>query len=106
MAQLSGDDKRLVIEICDFFYPGNPPASVTDELAELAAEMLHEALKASKALDSVPRPAGFKPGIAWLVKEAVKAFWRTTGKQKIYEIARRTVALKYRSAYELAKAGA
>lgn len=105
MAQLSGDDRRFVIEICVFFYPGNPPASVTSELADLSAEMLYEALKASKALDLVPRPAGFRPGLLWLVKEAVKAFWRTTGQQKIYETARRAVAVKYRSAYELAKAG-
>lgn len=67
--------------------------------------MLHEALNASKAMDFVPRPAGFKPGIGWLISQAVQMAWRASGKQRIYEAVRRAVALKYRSRYELAKLG-
>jgi hypothetical protein len=40
-----------------------------------------------------------------LLSQAIQIFWRTTGKQRIYEIIRKTVALKHRSEYEIALAG-
>ncbi|MFQ6032449.1 MAG: hypothetical protein ACE5K2_05955 [Candidatus Zixiibacteriota bacterium] len=103
MAELDADDKKMVTEILTFFYPDNLPRSVNDKLADLAARMLYAALKKSKALDLVPRPPGSKPGISWLIKQAVKTFWRKARKQKIYSIARTSVARDFRSEYELAK---
>jgi hypothetical protein len=67
--------------------------------------MLNEALTASKAMDFVPRPAGFKPGVVWLISQSVQIAWRRQGKQKIYEAVRRTVALKYKSHYAIAQFG-
>jgi hypothetical protein len=70
---MSPADEQHVKDVLRFFYPDEaPPAQVSDEVGNLAAEMLHEALLGSKAMDFVPRPAGFKPGLAWLVSQAVQ----------------------------------
>ena len=100
-------EEQYVRDVLKFFYPDLSPAqTINPELADLSAQMLKEALEGSKAMDLVPRPAGFKPGVAWLLLQAVQMFWRTRGKQRIYEAIRRTVALKHRSDFELAKATA
>ena len=103
---MSPEDERHVKDILKFFYPDQvPPTQISDEVGNVAAEMLHEALQGSKAMNLVPRPAGFKPGFVWLLSQAVQIAWRSQGKQRIYEAVRRTVALKYKSRYELAKIG-
>jgi hypothetical protein len=103
---MTSNEEQHVKDILRFFYPDEtPPAVISQEVGDLAAEMLNEALIGSKAMDFVPRPAGFKPGLAWLVSQAVQMAWRSSGKQRIYEAVRRTVALKYKSRYAMAKAG-
>jgi len=102
---MTNDEKAYVKEICIFFYPSNPPSSINDALADLAAKMLYRALEKSKALNFVSRPSAGKPGIAWLLLQAVKTFWRTSAKQKIYKIARDEVAREHRTAYDLAREG-
>ena len=103
---MSPQDEQHVKDVLKFFYPEQvPPPTISDEVGDLAAEMLKEALEGSKAMDFVPRPAGFKPGVGWLISQAVQMAWRRAGKQKIYEAVRRTVALKFRSRYEMAKLG-
>jgi hypothetical protein len=100
---MSPAEEQHVRDVLTFFFPGNPPARVSDELAELAAQMLDEAMKASKALDFVPRPPGTPPGMVWLLSQAVQMAWRRQGKQRIYEMVRKTVANRYRSEYTIAK---
>ena len=103
---MSPQDEQHIKDVLKFFYPDQkPPDTISNEVGDLAAEMLQEALEWSKAMDFVPRPAGFKPGVLWLVSQGVQMAWRRAGKQKIYEVVRRTVALKYRTRYELAMIG-
>ena len=89
-----------------FFYPdlGLPP-DITDAVGDLAAVMLKQALEGSKLMNLVPRPPGFKPGVVWLISQAVQMFWRSQGKVKIYENVRTEVARSHRSEYEMARAG-
>jgi hypothetical protein len=97
---------EFVIDICTFFYPDLPaPTRVDDSLRNLASEMLWEAIKASRAMDLVPRPTGSPPGIFWLARQAVQAAWRRGKDEGIYEAVRVTVAVRFRSEYELTKEG-
>ena len=75
-------------------------------MGDLGAEMLYEAVKGSKLMDLVPRPAGIKPGLGWLVSQAVQLFWRNVGKQRIYVSVRDVVAGRYRAAFIVACAEA
>jgi hypothetical protein len=102
---MTPQEQDHVRDVLKFFYPDNlPPFQIiTPDLADLAAEMLKEALEGSKAMDLVPRPPGFMPGVGWLVSQAVQMFWRTHGRTRIYESVRRAVALEHRTDFELAK---
>ena len=103
---MTAEQEAYVKDIMNFFYPTlSAPSSVSDDLANLAAVMLNEAVEKSKLIDFVPRPSGGRPGVLWLLSQAVMIFWRKMGKQKIYEIARVSVARDHRSEYELTKAG-
>jgi hypothetical protein len=46
--------------------------SPTDRRAEIAATMIHEILKCSRAMDKVPTPTG-NPSVAWVLSSAVRA---------------------------------
>jgi hypothetical protein len=103
--KMSPEDQH-VIDVLTFFFPNDaPPQSISEEVRNLAAKMLYEAMNASKAIDFLPRPPASIPTASWLVSQAVQIAWRRAGKQKIYEMVRTTVALKYRSEYELIKLG-
>ena len=95
-----------VRDVLTFFYPNSVVQRVTDKLGDLGAEMLYEAVKGSKLMDLVPRPAGIKPGLGWLVSQAVQLFWRNVGKQRIYVSVRDVVAGRYRAAFIVACAEA
>lgn len=101
---MTEQDQAHVKDVLTFFYTSNPPTTIDDSLAELAARMLHAALEKSRALDLVPRPPG-KPSAVWLLLEGVKTFWRSQGSRRILETAKRAVALQYRTEYELALTG-
>jgi len=79
-------DDLMVAEILSFFYPNNTISeyNVTDDLGDLAAEMYAEAIEASNVMHLVPRPT-YTPSFSWLVKEGVKAVWRSKGGDDIYE---------------------
>ena len=100
---LSQEDKDYIRDLGQWFY-GTPPHTVTKELGEVLARMLAAAQEKSRALNLVPRPPSSVPGIAWLVSEGVKMAWRTH-KDSMYDIAVKTVALQYRSEYEMAQMG-
>ena len=101
---MTPQDELHVRNVLTFFYPDDPPPlAISDELGDLAAEMLLEAVKASHAMDYVPRPPAGPPGVGWLISQGVQIAWRQLRTQKIYESVRVTVARNYRSAYLLAK---
>jgi hypothetical protein len=102
--ELPGDDE-MVLQIFQFFYPDlGPPPQLNDTLRQLAAEMLAQAIRGSRAMDMVPRPPR-NPSPGWLFSEAVKAVWRRGMDEGIYVAVRNQVAVTHRSAYELAKMG-
>lgn len=105
LEQVQIGDSEFVMEVCRFFFPNNPPTQVNEQLKEVAANMLWSATQKSRALDYVPRPPGNRPSPTWLVTQGVKAAWRAAQDEGLYEIARVSTALQYRSQYELALMG-
>ncbi|MFC5046398.1 hypothetical protein ACFSTE_03730 [Aquimarina hainanensis] len=101
----SVSDDKMVIDILTFFYPGEPilEHDLNNELRDLAAEMFAEALDASHLMDLVPRPT-YTPSFSWLVKEGVKAVWRSKN-DDIYEAVRGRVAINFKSEFHMAKMG-
>ncbi|MDY8137716.1 hypothetical protein [Aquimarina sp. 2201CG5-10] len=104
MSSIQNDE--MVADILNFFYPDTTITlhEITEDLRELAAEMYAEALEASDTMHLVPRPT-YTPSFKWLMKEGVKALWRSKGGDEIYETVRTTVALKYKSSYHMGKMG-
>lgn len=101
---LPGNDE-MVRQIFRFFYRElSQPTEINDALRDLAARMLADAIRGSRAMDYVPRPPA-NPGAFWLFSEAVKMAWRRGMDEGIYVAVRNVVAAKYRSEFELAKAG-
>jgi hypothetical protein len=79
---MTAQEESHVRDVLKFFYPElSPVQTINSELADLAALMLKEALEGSKAMDLVPRPPGFMPGIGWLISQGVQTFWRMQGKK-------------------------
>lgn len=102
---LPGNDE-MVREIFVFFYPDlTPLAKINDSLRDLAAVMLAEAIRGSRAMDYIPRPPRLRPGPAWLFTEPVKIAWRRGRDEGIYVAVRNQIARAHRSEYELAKEG-
>jgi hypothetical protein len=103
---MSSYNKEYIAEICNYIFDDNISANeVNDQVADVAAKAFHAALAASKALDLVPRPAGFRPRVFWLMRQAVMSFWRSQGRRRIYTIAKAVTKAKWRSTYEMAKMG-
>jgi len=104
MSTLQND--QMVAEVLNFFYPQSSISeyNITDDLRDLAAKMYVEALEASNSMHLVPRPS-FTPSFSWLIKEGVKAAWRSRKENDIYESVRVTVALKYKSEHQMTKLG-
>lgn len=82
---MTPQEQQHARDVLEFFYPNalEPNQEISPELVDLAAQMLQEALERSHAIDWVPCPPGVRPGIGWLISEAVQAFSRTQGRQKI-----------------------
>ncbi len=101
---LPGNDE-MVREILTFFYPSlTPPTEINDQLRQLAAVMLAQAIEGSRAMDYIPRPPS-RPSPTWLFTEAVKIAWRRGRDEGIYVPIRNEVARSHRSEYELARMG-
>ncbi len=99
------DSDTFILDVLQFFFQERlQPTQLNDHLRRLAAYALNEAIRASSALDFVPRPPSTPPSITWLVGQAVQiAFRRIQREQGIYESVRTTVQARLRSEYELAK---
>jgi len=102
-----------VLETLKFFYPhaNITVKSLNDPLRKLSIKMAYEAIKASNVMDMVPRPTYSKPGFVWIIKQGIQAAIRklryggNKKERKIYESVRATVALKFKSQFELARMG-
>jgi hypothetical protein len=103
---MTKEEELHVRDVLAFFFRDDPPpVTITQELGTLAAQMLDAALTQSHAIDLLPRPPGFVPGVGWLVSQAVQIAWRQSGKQRIYEMVRLSVARNYKRHYQLAVEG-
>jgi hypothetical protein len=97
------DDDVFAIDILEYFFGKKLNENqLTDELREMAAKCLWEATKASRAMDLVPRPPKSIPNFKWLVSEAVQIAFRRATNKGIYESVKKTVSLKWKSAFEIA----
>ncbi len=99
------DGDTFVLDVLQFFFEERLDISqLNDHLKKLAAQCLSEAIKASSALDFVPRPPGMPPSVTWLVGQAVQiAFRKIIKSQGIYEAVRVTVKRNFKTEYLLAK---
>lgn len=101
---LSQEEQEYVREVGKWFY-GAAPGQVTEQLAQVVAEMMLKVVEGSKAMHLVPRPSGGMPGPAWLVSQAVQAWWRTAREDRVYYAVKVAVAAGYRSTYAMAELG-
>jgi hypothetical protein len=99
------DMPTFVRNIFEFFYPGMEPPPHSDAAAELAGKMLWDAIQGSRMMDLVPRPGYGNLGVVWLAKNAVQMAFRVGMDEGIYVAVRNVVAAKYRTDFELLKAG-
>lgn len=101
---LSTEEMEYVRAVGKWFY-GQPPAQVTDQLAQVVSEMMLKVVEGSRAMHLVPRPAGGPPGITWLLSQAVQAWFRTHSEEKVYYAVKVSVAAGYKSTYAMAELG-
>jgi hypothetical protein len=101
---MNAQDEANVKEVLLFFFPEvTPPQHISDELGDLAAKMMYEALDESHAMDYVPRPPAGPPSLIWLLSESVQIALRRIRKQRIYESAKANVKLLFRTPYDIAR---
>lgn len=101
-----GSDE-FVLDVLQFFFEERlNPNQLNERLRQVAADALWRATEGSDATDLVPRPPDGKPGIVWLVSQAVQIAFRKARNRCIYEAIRLVVKAALRSEYEFAKIGA
>jgi len=89
-----------------FFFRGvSQPTTLNPALRQLATTMMYNAMKASRQMGLVPRPAGLPPGLGWIANQAVQMLWRASMNDGIYDAVRVTVSRNFRSEFEMAKLG-
>jgi hypothetical protein len=101
------DVQEATRAILKLFWPTRtPPAVIDQRTADFAAKVLAIAVKSTGAMDFVPRPAGFMPGLSWLATQAVATLVRafsgppTSGPQ-IYDNVKVVVANNFAIEYDL-----
>ncbi|HEY0356142.1 MAG TPA: glycoside hydrolase family protein [Flavisolibacter sp.] len=98
------DSNQFVLDVLQFFFEERlKEEQLNDEFRDLAARAAWAATEGSKAMDLVPRPPMGKPGVLWLVSQAVQIAFRKAQNRCIYEAVRVTVKLSLRSEYEIIK---
>jgi hypothetical protein len=98
-------EEQHVRDVLRFFFPNDPPPlAISEELGNFTARILHQALIASRLINSFPRVPSSVPTFDWLISEAFQSAWRTVRDQhKILEMVRNAIALGNRSEYERLK---
>ena len=103
---LSDQEKQEIQTIVNYFYKGSLKLhNINEKVADIVYQMLQYAQSCSVAMNLVPRPAGMKPGISYVLKEIAKITLRLKKDNKIYHSCRDSVALKWRTALTLADLG-
>lgn len=103
-SELEVDPDTFVLDVLAFFFDERLTLErLNTPLRELAARVLYEAKKASKAMDAVPRAPGWRPGVAWLVSQGVQMAFRVEQNRCIYDAVRVTIKRNFRSEYVLAR---
>ncbi len=98
-----GSDE-FVLDVIQFFFEERlNPNQLNDSLRQVAADAVWRATEGSDAMDLVPRPPGGKPGVVWLISQAVQIAFRKAQNRCIYEAVRVVVKAALRSEYEFAK---
>jgi len=107
---LEEEDVRGILRL---FYPGATwveDLAINDEVVDVVWQMVVASRHCSRAMDFVPRPIGFVPGasdIASILFDVGKALLGDGAEKarRAYSICVSTVALKYRSAVQIAGMG-
>jgi len=94
-------EAQITSEIFEFFWPGIPQPDYSQEAGDFAAFIFAQAVSSSRDMDWVPHAPGFKPGVGYIVLQAVQIAWRKIRrKSEIYESVRSTVANNFRTPYD------
>ena len=97
---------EITASIFNFFWPGMSQGPYRQAAGDFAAFCFAEAVRSSRAMDWVPRPPGTRPGVVWILSQAVQIAWRKiTQSSAIYESVRKVVANKQRSNFEMVRNG-
>jgi hypothetical protein len=99
---MTRDEEAHIRAVGRWFY-GTDPAIVNEAVGDVLAEMVQKVVEGSHMMNLVPRPTGGPPGWGWLVSQGVQMWWRTHHSERVYEAVKRSVALGYKSAYNLAQ---
>ncbi|MEV4971711.1 hypothetical protein [Streptomyces scopuliridis] len=81
--------------------------NMNSDVAAVLSTATGEILKCSEAFALVPRPAGFIPGMGYLVNywKNLRDYFLVVAKDRTYGACVKATALNYRSAIEMASAG-
>jgi hypothetical protein len=81
--------------------------NMNGDVADVLSQATGEILKCSAAFALVPRPAGFVPGIGYLVGywKNLRDYFLVVAKDRTYGACVKATALNYRSAVEMASMG-
>ncbi len=99
---MTPDEETHIRAVGRWFY-GTDPATVTDALGDVLAEMVQKVIEGSRMMNLVPRPTGGPPGLSWVASQGVQMWFRAHRTDRVYEAVKRSVALGYKSAYNLAQ---
>ncbi|MFD7898016.1 hypothetical protein ACFV0C_31565 [Streptomyces sp. NPDC059568] len=80
---------------------------MNSDVADVLSTATGEILRCSEAFALVPRPAGFIPGLGYLVNywKNLRDYFLAVSQDRTYRACVNTTALNYRSAIEMASAG-
>jgi len=96
-------DVKIIIE---FMFDGHAPQmDINERVAEVAWEMMQHAKTCSSGMDFVPRPTGFKPGIAYIATQLTQIALRLRTTNGIYISCKSAVAYKWSHELQLAGMG-
>ena len=97
---------EITASIFTFFWPGLTQPAYRQAGGDFAAFCFAEAVRSSRHMDWVPRPPGNRPGVVWILLQAVQIAWRKiTRSSQIYESVRKVVANNQRVNYDMLRNG-
>lgn len=103
---MTDSQKQDVKVIIEFMFDGHmPQMEINERVAEVAWEMMQQAKTCSNGMDFVPRPTGFKPGLAYIVIQLTQIALRLRTGNGIYISCKSAVAYKWSHELQLAGMG-